>query len=263
MSTPCHYFSSGRAEKRNLRDSDLIFSSASLIMALRVFVSPSSSSRSRSMDVLVRGSRAPPALRDRAEETACRLTLQALFRCQQGTSNRLRALARAVEEELRVWLSSLPSSLRDDLLRCCLKRLSATLLGQPEANAVASLPVLAASCTEVLYDPNFSRLSVSEHLQWHRESRMRVLHLLHSSGASSMRSLSFPCYAGRAFRFEQPPFSERYLVTSCFRHLRRLRRLLLPGVCDDELLAFVGASCPVLEDLDVKDSFALSDQGIR
>ena len=168
------------------------------------------------------------------------------------------------EASLRPWLSSLPVALREDLLRLCLLRLGATLAARA-AEAATSLPVLAASCTEVLHSPQFSRLSVSEHLQWHRDSRMRVLHLLHSSSSSSsVRSLEFPCYSGRAFLFERPHFSERFVLTGVLGRLGLgLRRLVLPGVCDDEMLAHVGTSCPNIKEIDLEGSFALTDQGIR
>ncbi len=219
------------------------------------------------MDVLVKRPREPEPLRSGALEATCAGILGALFRRHQkgapSSSCRAAALA-AAEQSLSAYTSSLPVGLREELLCLCLQKLDSSALSGTAA-AAASLPVLAASLTEVLFSPHFSRLELSQHLQWHRDSRMRALHLLHSSSSpcSSLRTLELSCYRARIFRLESPLFSERFVLTSCFHRLPHLRRLSLPCVCDDEVLAFVSSCCPGLEELDVGGSFALTDQGIR
>ena len=219
------------------------------------------------MDVLVKRPREPEPLRSGALEATCAGILGALFRRHQkgasSSSSRAAALA-AAEQSLSAYTSSLPVGLREELLCLCLQKLDSSALSGTAA-AASSLPVLAASLTEVLFSPHFSRLELSQHLQWHRDSRMRALHLLHSSSSpcSSLRTLELSCYRARIFRLESPLFSERFVLTSCFHRLPHLRRLSLPCVCDDEVLAFVSSCCPGLEELDVGGSFALTDQGIR
>lgn len=82
-------------------------------------------------------------------------------------------------------------------------------------------------------------LSVYNELQWHRQSRSKVLHLLHQSD-SGVQQIRFQCYEAPLFKFEPLSFSERFILMNCFYRFGKLRSLHLPNVCDDEILAFIG-----------------------
>ena len=64
--------------------------------------------------------------------------------------------------------------------------------------------------------------SSAKALQWHKESRTKVLHKLHSSKSevtshSKTSGLNFRCYEAPLFRFDPLSFSERYILLNCFQ----------------------------------------------
>jgi len=56
------------------------------------------------------------------------------------------------------------------------------------------LPVMIASCFEILFDAHFKTLEIFNELQWNKESRGKVLHLLHKNLNSGLQSIEFSCY---------------------------------------------------------------------
>ena len=59
------------------------------------------------------------------------------------------------------------------------------------------------------------------------------------------------------------PFSEKFILASCFNRLPNLRSLHLPNTCDDDILAKISNCCPLLEDLNVTGSFGITNLGIQ
>ena len=59
------------------------------------------------------------------------------------------------------------------------------------------------------------------------------------------------------------PFSEKFILASCFNRLPNLKSLHLPNTCDDDILAKVADCCPLLEDLDVTGSFGITNLGVQ
>ena len=59
------------------------------------------------------------------------------------------------------------------------------------------------------------------------------------------------------------PFSEKFILASCFNRLPNLKSLHLPNTCDDDILAKVAECCPFLEDLNVTGSFGITNLGIQ
>ena len=124
---------------------------------------------------------------------------------------------------------------------------------------------------EVLYSSGLESVQVWSDLSWHREARMRVLHLLHSSSTasssiasscSSVKRLQLSCYHTPLYQFQELHFSERFLLTNIVNKLARLRSLSLPYVADDDLLARLGSgTCPSLEELDVQGSWGVTTRG--
>ena len=88
-----------------------------------------------------------------------------------------------VEERLNVWSRSLPLRLREELLYATIHTLATTLGigGIDTFNRTNPLPVLIASTFESLFDSSFQRCTIPSMLQWNKESRLKVLHLLHQS----------------------------------------------------------------------------------
>ncbi len=154
----------------------------------------SSSARThRTMDVLMKLKCVPNCLRSSALETLANLLLQAFFRrrISHGSQHQKYLIVpNSVEESSRIWLSSLPVSLRQELLASVVKKL---LCSSTNSCCPMSLPSMVASCVEVVYDEHFECLHLAEPLQWHRESRTKVLHRLHRSD-TTLRQLHFNCY---------------------------------------------------------------------
>ena len=57
------------------------------------------------------------------------------------------------------------------------------------------------------------------------------------------------------------PFSEKFVLAGCFGRFPQLRILKMPNICDDDLLAKIGESCPNLEEMDLAGSFGITNQG--
>ena len=102
-----------------------------------------------------------------------------------------------VEECIRDWLLCLPASVKEEILLNTSKSLISNFgsVGyRSQHHTYNPLPVLIASCYEVLYDVNFKNLTVFNELHWNKDSRGKVLHLLHKSLNTGVQSIDFACY---------------------------------------------------------------------
>ena len=59
------------------------------------------------------------------------------------------------------------------------------------------------------------------------------------------------------------PFSEKFILASCFNRLPNLKFLQLCNTCDDDILAKIADCCPYLEDLNVSGSFGVTNLGVQ
>ena len=59
------------------------------------------------------------------------------------------------------------------------------------------------------------------------------------------------------------PFSEKFILASCFNRLPNLKFLQLYNTCDDDILAKIGECCPFLEELNVSGSFGVTNLGVQ
>ena len=146
----------------------------------------------RAMDILVRLKQiCPLPLRDLALKEVARLVSRFLLENQMYFSSRASKIngrdgvyiLNMVEEKLNVWSRSLPIRLREELLYTAINTLTTTLGigGIDTFNRTNPLPVLIASTFESLFDSSFHRCTLPSMLQWNKESRLKVLHLLHQA----------------------------------------------------------------------------------
>ena len=146
----------------------------------------------RAMDILVRMKHTCPLpLREIALKELARLVSRLLLENQRYFSTRASKIngrdgvyiLNIVEERLNVWSRSLPLRLREELLYATIHTLGTTLGigGIDTFNRTNPLPVLIASTFESLFDSSFQRCTIPSMLQWNKESRLKVLHLLHQS----------------------------------------------------------------------------------
>ena len=146
----------------------------------------------RAMDILVRLKQiCPLPLRDLALKEVSRIVSRFLLGNQMYfTSRQSKINGRdgvyildIVEERLNKWSRNLPIRLREELLYATLNTLATTLGigGIDTFNRTNPLPVLIASVFESLFDSSFHRCTLPSMLQWNKESRLKVLHLLHQA----------------------------------------------------------------------------------
>ena len=91
----------------------------------------------------------------------------------------------------------LPSGIREDILQNVSKLLIGNLgtVGyRSQHHTYNPLPVLIASSFEILYDVNFKALNIVNELQWNKESRGKVLHLIHKNLNIGIQHIDFACY---------------------------------------------------------------------
>ena len=211
----------------------------------------------RKMDVLVKLDKTPASLKRLALGRVCHLLLRFLHRSQ------LRNLLRSIERPLQNWTSNgLPVTVRQELIPLLISRLNSTFGPNEVGKDSSNVSLLMASVIEILFSPHFKSFTLPRALHWHKESRTRVLHLLHQTD-NLLESINFDCYGAPIFKLDTVHFSEKFILTNCFYRLRQLQILLLPHVCDDEMLAYIGSNCPNLKDIDVRDSFGVTNQGLR
>jgi hypothetical protein len=94
-------------------------------------------------------------------------------------------------------VSLLPVQIREELLKSSSKLLIGNLgtIGyRSQHHTYNPLPVLIASLYEILYQPTFQAVEVYNELQWNRDSRGKVLHLLHQNLNTGVKSINFACY---------------------------------------------------------------------
>ena len=146
----------------------------------------------RAMDILVRLNQiCPLPLRDLALKEVARLATHLLLENQMYFSSRASKIngrdgvyiLNNVEERLKIWSRNLPIRLREELLSATVNTLASTLGigGIDTYNRTNPLPVLIASAFESLFDSSFLRCTLPSMLQWNKESRLKVLHLLHQA----------------------------------------------------------------------------------
>lgn len=165
-----------------------------------------------------------------------------------------------VEQDLRCWVSSLPAQLRQDIMDKAPAIIFNTV-GKVTQISSSLIPLLLSSMAEVLYTGGLRSIRLWMDLSWHREARMRVLHLLHSE-QSSIQRLDLSCYHTPLYQYQELHFSEKFLLTNILNKLGNLRSLVIPYVADDEMLAKLGAGmCPGLEELDIQGSWGVTSQG--
>lgn len=225
----------------------------------------------RTMDVLVRFEKVPASLRDICKDKAANSLVRSLWKSQihceraSATTTTSVYILATVEEELRDWASILPVRLREEVLGITAKLLISNLgtLGYRSQHYTYNpLPVLIACLYEILYDPAFTRVDIYSELQWHKESRTKVLHLLHKS-PNRVQVATFACYSSPHYGLTSVPFSEKFILASCFNKLSHLKSLYLPNTCDDDILGKVADCCPLLEELDVSGSFGVTNTGMN
>ena len=146
----------------------------------------------RAMDILVRLDQiCPLPLRDLALKEVARSAAHMLLDNQMYFSTRTSKIngrdgvyiLNNVEERLKIWSRNLPIRLREELLSATVNTLASTLGigGIDTYNRTNPLPVLIASTFESLFDSSFLRCTLPSMLQWNKESRLKVLHLLHQA----------------------------------------------------------------------------------
>ena len=144
----------------------------------------------RAMDILVRLKQAGPSpLRDLTLKEVARITAQLLLENQMYFSSRTSKvngrdgayILSIVEERIKYWSSNLPVRLREELLAATVNTLTSILGigGIDTYKRTNPLPVLIASTFESLFDSSFHQCTLPTMLQWNKESRLKVLHLLH------------------------------------------------------------------------------------
>ena len=98
---------------------------------------------------------------------------------------------------MRSWISVLPASIREEILQNTAKLLIGNLgtIGYRSQHYTYNpLPVLISSSFEVLYDVNFQSLEIFNELQWNKDSRGKVLHLVHKHLNTGVQNINFACY---------------------------------------------------------------------
>ena len=102
-----------------------------------------------------------------------------------------------VEENLRSWISVLPARIREDILINVSKLLIGnfgTVSYRSQHHTYNPLPVFIASSFEILYDVSFNSLNICNDLQWNKDSRAKVLHLVHKNLNTGVQHINFACY---------------------------------------------------------------------
>ena len=146
----------------------------------------------RAMDILIRLKQISPLpLRDLALKEVAKLVSRFLLENQMYFTSRASKIngrdgvyiLNIVEERLNTWSRNLPIRLREELLYSTINTLATTLGigGIDTFNRTNPLPVLIASAFESLFDSSFHRCTLPSMLQWNKESRLKVLHLLHQA----------------------------------------------------------------------------------
>ena len=157
----------------------------------------------RTMDVLMKFDKIPAKLKSASQEAISNLLIKALWKNQlhseaSPTSPAAVYILSTVEEDLKSWISVLPSSVREEIVQNTCKLLIGNLgtIGYrtSQHHTYNPLPVLIASSFEVLFDVNFQSLEFFNELQWNKESRGKVLHLLHKNLNTGVQNINFACY---------------------------------------------------------------------
>lgn len=214
------------------------------------------------MDLLVKSAPGANSLESLANNCLADYIVSLLVRRQIGGGSKasFALMEHSVIEMFQSWISQLVSPIIPDLMAVINVKLRG-LLDRTQPDHVTLLPILISTLLEMMYRPDLKNLVLEPELQWHKNSRSHVLHLIHLQ-ESALQSLSFKCYQAPLFHFETLQFSERYILLSCFYRLSRLRFLTLPNVCDDEILAYIGLHCPHLTYIDLQGSLGVTNQGV-
>ena len=120
--------------------------------------------------------------------------LKCLFLSVAGASVHILS---TVEENLRSWISVLPARIREDILINVSKLLIGnfgTVSYRSQHHTYNPLPVFIASSFEILYDVSFNSLNICNDLQWNKDSRAKVLHLVHKNLNTGVQHINFACY---------------------------------------------------------------------
>lgn len=157
---------------------------------------------SRTMDVLMKFDKVPSRLKSLAQDAISNLIIRSLWKNQihseaSPTSPAAVYILSTVEEDLKGWISVLPCCVREDILSNVSKLLIGNLgsVGyRSQHHTYNPLPVLIASSFEILYDVNFHSLTLVNELQWNKESRNKVLHLVHKNLNIGIQHMDFACY---------------------------------------------------------------------
>jgi len=231
----------------------------------------------RAMDILVRLDQiCPMSLRETALKEVARSTARMLIENQMYFSCRKSKvigrdgayILNIVEERLKLWSHTLPIRLREEVLYATISTLTGILGigGIDTFNRTNPLPVLIASAFESLFDSSFHTCTLPSMLQWNKECRLKVLHLLHQAPSrtaiNEVREIIFDCYIGCRL-VNDITFSEEYLLANCFNRYPKLCILSLPCVCNDDMLARIAQCCTCLEELNVSGSIGVSDEGVQ
>ena len=159
----------------------------------------------RTMDVLMKFDKIPPNLKHLTQEAVSNLIIRALWKNQihseaSTTSPAAVYILSTVEDDLKYWTSVLPVRVKEDILSTVCKLLIGNLgtIGyRSQHHTYNPLPVLIASSFEVLYDVTFQSLEIFNELQWNKESRGKVLHLVHKNLNTGVQHIDFACYKVR------------------------------------------------------------------
>ncbi|XP_059097046.1 uncharacterized protein LOC131891468 [Tigriopus californicus] len=224
--------------------------------------SASNPTLSPTMDLLVKSAPGPDSLESLACECLADYIVSLLARRQPGggPKGNFPAMEHALIQNFQSWISQLISPILPDVLAIANVKLRG-LLDRTQPDHVTLLPILISTLLEMMYRQDLKGLVLEPELQWHKDSRSRVLHLIHLQ-ESGLQSLSFKCYQAPLFHYETLQFSERYILLSCFYRLSKLHCLTLPNVCDDEILAYIGLHCPLLTYIDIQGSLRVTNQGV-
>ena len=174
------------------------------------------------MDVLIKLDKIPDSLKSISNEAISNLLIRALWRNQHHseaspTSPASVYILSSVEEALGQWVRVLPSCVRQEIVGNVSKLLISHLgtgLGfrSQTHHAYNPLPVLIASSLEILYDGNFRELDIVRDLEWSKESRGKVLHLVHKNLNNGVERIDFSCYKVITTGWPKYGFSNSFAV---------------------------------------------------
>ena len=194
--TPPYHYSSSRP-KFGLESLDFLCSNKNIMENI-----PLNVRYSRTMDVLQKFQKEPTSLKAVSKEAISNLIIKCLWKNQchseaSATSPASVYIQSSLEEELRLWIQFVPARVKEEILQNTAKLLISNLgtVGyRSQLHSYNPLPVLIASCFEILYDTSFKTVELFNELQWSKESRGKVLHLIHKNLNTGVTSIDFACY---------------------------------------------------------------------